>query len=104
MSNKMSVEEYKREINRVHSPRKTRPIRKNNTKTKIRMQTVQKVSGVQGVCASSLFEGPFRIEVEIYGKCRADGSNILKGIEDALNGYAYKDDKQAIEGRFIRKD
>ena len=46
-----------------------------------------------------LHKGPFRIDVEIHGKCRADIDNVLKGVLDALNGVAYRDDKQCIEAR-----
>lgn len=42
-------------------------------------------------------DGPVRIMVRVYvhGR-RGDGSNYLKAAEDALNGIAYRDDRQII--------
>ena len=48
---------------------------------------------------NTLHERKFKIEVEIHGKIRADIDNILKGVLDALNGVAYKDDRQCVEAR-----
>jgi len=98
-SNKMSLEEYRREVNRVHSSRHPNSVLPNNTKGKTRKQAVQKVQGVQRMGSGVLHAGPFRICVEIHGKCRGDIDNVLKGILDSLNGVAYKDDKQCVEAR-----
>ena len=103
MSNKMSIKEYKNEINRIHSPRGARAVRKNNTKTKVHKPSIQKVSRLQKLGSDALYDGPFRIEVEIYGKCRADIDNVLKGYLDALNGIAFKDDRQCVDARVMRK-
>ena len=44
------------------------------------------------------FEGPVKLEMEIRSrKSRADTSNILKAIEDAMNRIVYHDDKQIKE-------
>jgi Holliday junction resolvase RusA-like endonuclease len=98
---RMTAAEFRREFvdGGVHSPRNTRPIRENDAKTKIRGQAIQKVQTVLGTCSKSIHKGPFRIEVEIVGKCRADIDNVLKGVLDALNGVAYIDDKQCVEAR-----
>ena len=103
MSNRMSKKEYLREINRVHSARKGSSLRKDNSKTKVRKQTVSSLQGVLRSNKPLLHEGPFRIEVEINGKCRADIDNVLKGVLDALNGVAYNDDRQCIDARVLRK-
>jgi hypothetical protein len=36
----------------------------------------------------------FILSIAVAGEIKADGSNVYKGIEDALNQVAYKDDKQ----------
>lgn len=33
---------------------------------------------------------------------KPDGSNILKSVEDALNGIAYDDDRQIVDARVIK--
>lgn len=96
-SNKMSQEEYKREINRVHRGGPSRSIRKNDPKTKIRRQAISAVPGVRGTGPLGIHEGPFAIEIAIHGKCRADIDNIAKGVLDSLNGTAYVDDRQCVE-------
>lgn len=40
----------------------------------------------------------YRLDLEFYGAhASADGDNLLKCFQDALNFYAYKDDKQVRE-------
>ena len=41
-------------------------------------------------------QGKLKKGVKVYPTIRPDISNILKAIEDALNGLAYIDDKQII--------
>lgn len=72
------------------------PVCKNNTKAKVRKQAIPKVQKLQAASPGPLYEGSFRIEIEIYGRCRADIDNVGKGILDALNGVAYKDDRQCV--------
>jgi len=96
--NYMSKEEFS-EINRVRGARKTNSVLQNNSKSKARKQAIQKVQRVQRVGSDVLHEGPFRICVEIHGKCSGDIDNVLKGILDSLNGVAYKDDRQCVEAR-----
>ena len=100
--NKVSREEYLNEVNGVRNPRKTSAVRKDNARAKASVQTVPKVSGVQGSGTDELHAGCFEIEIEIHGKVRADIDNIGKGIMDALNGVAYVDDRQCT-GINIRK-
>lgn len=54
-------------------------------------------------------DGPLRLEIELvftrpksarkrqWHTVKPDASNVVKGIEDALNGLAWKDDSQVIE-------
>lgn len=39
---------------------------------------------------------------ELYPLKKADSSNILKAVEDALNGVAYHDDVQFVDSRVMR--
>jgi Holliday junction resolvase RusA-like endonuclease len=97
--NKLTRGEYLNERNQVYNSRKGSSLYKDNSKSKVRMQTVRKVQGVVSKSENVLHSGPFKIEVEIYGKCRGDIDNVLKGVLDSLNGIAYIDDKQCIDAR-----
>lgn len=92
----LSIDEYKRELNRVHSARKKGTLRKGNPKVKMGKQAVPEIQTRFPCCSDVFFSGPFKIEIEIFGKIRADIDNIGKGILDALNGIAYKDDRQCV--------
>ena len=96
-SNKISQEEYKRELNRIHSGGGTGSIRKDNSKAKVHRQAISAVPGLLGTGPMGVHAGPFAIEVTIYGKIRADIDNVAKGILDALNRTAYLDDRQCVE-------
>ena len=85
------------EPNKVFCARGTRSVCKNDSKTKILRPSVQKVRSVQRNREMGLHSGPFSIEINIFGKCRADIDNVAKGILDALNGVAYSDDRQCVE-------
>lgn len=96
-SNKISQEEYKRELNRIHSGGATGSIRKDNSKAKARRQAISAVPGLFGTGPMGIHEGPFAMEIRICGPCRADIDNVAKGILDALNRTAYLDDRQCVE-------
>ena len=96
----MTSSEFRNDfIGGIHSPRDTGSVRQNDTAAKVRRQTVQKIQMLRDFDTDVLHGGKFSIEVEIFGKCRADIDNVLKGVLDALNGVAYIDDKQCVEAR-----
>ncbi len=98
-SNKMTLEEYQNEVNKVHCSRQINSILSDHAALKVRKQAVSTISKLRRSSKDVLHTGPFRIEVEIHGKCRGDIDNVLKGILDALNGVAYQDDRQCVEAR-----
>jgi len=93
-ANKMRREDYFDEINRVRSPRNSGSLRKDDAKAKVHKRPVQALSRICRIGSHGVHQGPFEIQVDIRGKCRADIDNVLKGVLDALNGVAYTDDKQ----------
>lgn len=44
-----------------------------------------------------LLDGRIRLDIELYTDFRADISNIVKAIEDALQGIIYHNDRQVDE-------
>ena len=94
----MSASEY-RKIGNIYGSRDSSSVRKNNSKTKIQRQKISKIQKIQRAHSAGIHTGPFKIEVEIFGKCRADIDNVLKGVLDALNGVAYLDDSQCVDSR-----
>jgi len=97
-ANKLTKEQYKREINRVRSTGKTSAVHKSDTQAAIEqaydtaVQTLRDLQSFNG----DLFLGrvPFDLKITIHGQSTADGTNVYKGIEDALNKLAWYDDQQ----------
>jgi hypothetical protein len=52
---------------------------------------------------SGEFTGPVELSIVIWGS-QADGTNVLKEIEDALNFVAYPDDRVIVKGGFAFGD
>lgn len=101
----ISVEQYRNELNRVCGAGKACSVCSCDSKVKMGKPGVQKVQRGRKRDPKPFFEGPFRIEIEIHGKYRGDLDNITKGILDALNRVAYKDDRQCVSGNWeLRKD
>ena len=76
--------------------RNARSVCKDNAKAKVCKQAIPEVSDVLKRSPGAFYSGSFRVEIEIHGKCRADIDNVGKGILDALNGVAYKDDRECV--------
>lgn len=98
VSNKISRGEYKNEINKIYGARKTSASGKNYTKANAIQQTVSEIRSLQTYSAPILFDGPYRLNVTVIGKTRADEDNIRKAINDALQGYATRNDRDSKGG------
>ena len=95
----LSVEEYKRTI--VRGTRQARTGCPNHAKTKALQLAIHQVQRLQTHCADIVFDGPYRLDVEVFGKTRADEDNIRKAINDALQGCATRNDRDSIGGSII---
>ena len=65
---------------------------------------VQTLRDIQNNLSNPIFNGNIKLTSRIFGKTRADGSNVLKAIEDGLQRVAYENDKQIKDGHFIFED
>ena len=53
------------------------------------------------------WQGPVGIELRFYlkvNRSRGDGDNLFKAILDGMNGIAFEDDSQVVEGHFYILD
>lgn len=98
---RMTAAEFRREFGDggIRGAGNPGAIRQNNARPKAQRRKLQTVQNVLRAGSNAIHAGPFRIEIEIFGKCRADIDNVLKGVLDALNGVAYVDDKKCVEAR-----
>jgi hypothetical protein len=71
-------------------------LRQNYTTTKVLRQTISEIQGILNNYKNILFIGSFGIEIET-NSTKADIDNIAKGIIDALQGFAYTNDKACQE-------
>lgn len=98
--NSMTPKEYQDAVARVHSSRKASPIHKSDKDAALEQAyntAVQTLCDLQGFNGYMLLgSAPFDLEIGIHGKSNADGSNVYKGVEDALNKIAWRDDKQNV--------
>lgn len=93
---RMTADEYKKMLS-VRSPRKDSPLRSDDTTANVCKSAVSAVHNLQSFGFGCIFDGNVRVTVEIHGNTKADSDNCLKGILDALEGFAYRNDKQVKE-------
>lgn len=89
--------------NKVHST-KSSSIYKSDERKHAYQLAVSTLHDLQGIMCNSLSGSSFRVETYPETKSRADLSNLHKGVEDALQGIIYKNDRQIEEfgGKYIR--
>ena len=73
-------------------------LRTNYPKSKVCQSPIFQVQGLLGGDKGFLLSGDFGIEVEIHGKCRSDADNVVKGILDSLQGHAFENDRDCVQG------
>jgi len=98
---RLSEYEYKK-LPKIHNTGKYSAVRKDNSKTKV-FKKIQTVSKIPRSNPDLLFIGDFGIIVKIHGKHRGDKDNIKKAILDALQGYAYGNDRDCEYGAGFRR-
>lgn len=94
---RMTAKEFREKYvkkNRVHRARSPRSLRKDDEVANVCKSAIQAVHYLQSAGFGLLFGGPVRVKVEVFGATQADTDNILKGFPDALEGFAFKNDKQ----------
>ncbi len=98
VANKLTLKEYKREINKIHRSWSSSTRSENYDKANEIRQAVSKIRGLQTYRPPLLFDGPYRLNITVYGKTRADEDNIRKAINDALQGTATRNDRDSRGG------
>lgn len=96
--NYISREQYTSEINKIHGSRATSASSKNYEKANEIRQAISKIRSLQTYRPSILFDGPYRLDIAVHGKTRADEDNIRKAINDAVQGTATRNDRDSIGG------
>lgn len=81
-------------------------LRKNSTRCsdnsidEVYKSAVQTLCHLQNLLRSPIFRGSIQLKLKVHGKTRADLSNLFKGVEDAIQGLAYENDRQVKQGMF----
>lgn len=99
---RLTQNEYKRIKHNVHSPSR-RAVRQDDATDEAHQQAIQTLRDIQGADIGLLFGSCVGIRCVINGKTPADIDNVFKGVADALQSHAYKNDRQVCEG-YIRRD
>lgn len=92
----MSVEQYKKRY--VQSPRATGTRSKNNAEAKALQQAVSTIRGLQTYHPPLILDGPYRLDVAVHARTRADEDNIRKAVNDAIQGCIVRNDRDSQGG------
>lgn len=93
---KISKDEY----NKIYGAGSSGTIHSDNKIHTVYKQAMEAIRYLQSINSNMLYGGNIKIKSKIFTN-KGDGSNIFKGIEDALQGIVFKDDKQVTYGSFI---
>jgi len=90
---RMTSNEYRKNI--LSRSRCTSRIQNDDSLQSTYKQALETLRMLQST-GGSLFCGSdlFKFQAQVLGEIKGDHTNIQKGCEDALNGIAWKDDKQ----------
>jgi Holliday junction resolvase RusA-like endonuclease len=62
-----------------------------------------RIRGYASVSGVRRMDGPLSIRVDVYlARMAGDWDNYGKNVCDALNGIAYDDDRQIVDGRVVK--
>ena len=92
----MSVEQYKKRY--IHRSRPSGSSSKNYSEAKALQQAVSKIRGLQTYCPPLILDGPYRLDVAVYARTRADEDNIRKAVNDAIQGCVVRNDRDSQGG------
>jgi hypothetical protein len=84
--------------NNLQNTWKTSASCSNYEETKALQQAVSTIRSLQSHCPDIIFSGLYRLDVAVYGRTTADEDNIRKSINDALQGYATRNDRDSKGG------
>ena len=96
-NNKVSRDEYKKML-KNNCSRKASSSSANYEKANEIRQAISKIRSLQTYRPSILFDCPYRLDITVHGKTRADEDNIRKAINDALQGTATRNDRDSVGG------
>lgn len=95
-NDRMSVEEYRKRY--VQSPRPSGSSSKNYSEAKALQQAISTIRGLQTYCPPIILDGPYRLDVAVYARTRADEDNIRKAVNDAIQGCIVRNDRDSQGG------
>lgn len=93
---RMSVEEYKKRY--IQSPRSSGSSCKNYAEAKALQQAVSTIRSLQTYNPPLILDGPYRLDVAVYSRTRADEDNIRKAVNDAIQGCIVRNDRDSQGG------
>lgn len=93
---RMSVDEYKKRY--VQSPRSSGSSSKDHAEAKALQQAVSTIRSLQAYHPPLILDGPYRLDVTVYARTRADEDNIRKAVNDAIQGCVVRNDRDSQGG------